>query len=362
MFEKLSIETQHRETLKFKGRLLPQLPKQYIEPSLSNDLITPYGAMPANPYLDDAVKHQQRNINEEYSKLYALPPGDEPQSFVEAVVVDDYVINEERRKMENFEGFMEFVRSGTYLDPSLQAEMKLFEKGHATINQAIHFVLNSGIQKGEFGKVTHPYGYRMQELEPFRVAMDKAIEFQGGVVYPTVAPYRSIKILPKVKLSDDGSEFGKQEIVGFIVKYKRDYGHIPVPGQDNEVLRIIERQIAAYRVDEASGFDQEVLQAMHDFCATYPKRIRWDRSGCDDGKKNEIFYNRLKMTGCANFIENAVQTDALDDFVVPISTTIYGYKETLPEIQPVDHKAHLALELTLHRQLDALPGAYGNEL
>lgn len=146
------------------------------------------------------------------------------------------------------------------------------------------------------------------------------------------------------------------------MKYKRDYGHIFISGSDNELLRIVERQIAAYRVDEASGFDQTVLRAMHDLRDTYPKRIQWDKSTSDDDKETEVFYNRLRMTGCAEFIEHAVQTDALDDFVVPISTTIYGYKERLPEKQPVDHKAHLALELTLHRQLDVLPGAYANEL
>jgi hypothetical protein len=359
MAEKVSVETEyHHETLTFKGRLLPKLPSHYVEPSSINPLIVPHGAMPANPFLDDAVKKQQQIINREYFKLYQTPPKEMPRSFVEYVVTDDYVIHEQRRSMENFEGFMEFDQSEAYVDPSLQTEKELFERGQAMINESAHFVVHSPIRKGEFGKVLHPYGYRMQEIEPFRTETNEAIELLGGVVYPTISPYRSIKILPKVRRFDNGTEFGGQEIVGFIVKYKRDYGHILIPDSDNEVLRIVERQIAAYRVDEASGFDQKVLQAMHDLRDTYPKRIRWDQPQSDDVKANEIFYNRLKMTGCAEFIEHAVQTDALDDFVVPISTTIYGYKEKLPEKPPVDHMAHKALELSLNRSLDAMPGAY----
>lgn len=358
MAEQVLIGTQQHETLRFRGRLLPKLPNHYVEPSSINSLIVPHGAMPANPFLDEAVKKQQQGIDVEYLKLYQTPPKEMPQSFVENVITDDYIINEERRKMENFEAYMEFVQSDASVDPSLRLAMELFERGHLLINDSVHLVVHSPIKKAEFGKVTHPYGYRMQELEPFRIEMDEAIELQGGVVYPTISPYRSIKILPKVRRFDNGTEFGGQEIVGFIVKYKRDYGHIPIPGGDNELLRIVERQIAAYRVDKASGFDQTVLRAMHDLRDTYPKRIQWDKSTSDDDNEAEVFYNRLKMTGCAEFIEHAVQTDALDDFVVPISTTIYGYKERLLEKPKVNHIAHKALELSLNRSLDGMPCAY----
>lgn len=359
MFEKVLVEAPpHHEPLSFKGRLLPQLPSHYVEPSSNNLLISPHGAMPGNPYFDEAVKKQQRDIGTEFLKLYKSPPKNMPRSFVNNVVIDDYVINEERRTMENFGAYMESVDSHAHSDLILIAEEELFARGQAIINQSLHFVVNSPSRTGEFGKVTHPYGYRMQELDPFRIEMDEAIELQGGVVYPTVSPYRSIKILPKVVRYDNGTEFGGQRIVGFIVKYKRDYGHVSIPGGHNEVLRIVERQIAAYRVDEPSGFDQTILQAMHDLRDAYPKRIQWDRLPSDKEKDNEIFYSRLSKTGCLDFIENAVQTDALDDFVVPISTTIYGYKETLPEKPPVDVIGHKALELTLGRTLDLLSGAY----
>jgi hypothetical protein len=358
MFEQVSVENHSDETLRFKGRLLPKLPDHYTEPSIHNVLIVPHGAMPANPYLDEAVKKQQSIIDAEYLKLYETPPKDMPHSFVEDVVIADFVINEERRKMENFEGYMEFTHSGMYVDPILTTEKELFERGQATIDEAIHFVVNCPLKKGEFGKVTHPYGYRMQQLEPFRTEMNEAIEAQGGIVYPSVAPYRSINILPKIERFDNGTEFGGQRIIGFIVKYKRDYGHVPIPGNDTEVLRIVERQIAAYRVDEASGFDQSVLDAMYELRNTYPKRIDWGRQAGDSAREKKIYYDRLKKTGCVDFIENAVQTDALDDFVVPISTTIYGYKEKLPVRPIIDHVARTALEAALYDAFDSMPGAY----
>ena len=347
-----SLEANYGETLTFKGRLLPKLPTNYTEPLLHNQILLPYGAVPANPYLDDAVKAQQKNMKKEFMLLHTTPPQDMPREFVEDVVIADYEINDERRKMENFEVFMKFIQSETPIDPSLLPEIELFQRGQSRIDGIATIAEKTEIEAVEFGEVGHPYGYRMQHLGPFRQEMNDVILAHGGVVYPTVAPYRSIKILPRVKRFYDGTEYGGQRIVGFIVKYKRDYGHIPVG--DDEVIRVVERQIAAYRVDEASGFDQTVLAAMHQLRDTYPKRIHWDVPPTDNEKEQQTYATRLKMTGCADFIESAVQTDALDDFVVPLSTTIYGYREKLVKTTEAERMARVAVESALNSRLDLM--------
>ncbi|MEO8839822.1 MAG: hypothetical protein ABI351_14060 [Herbaspirillum sp.] len=346
------------EPLQFQDRLLPPLPSDYVELSDGNSLVGAHGAMPANPFLDEAVKQQQLGIESGFLKLYETPPQEMPADFVENVVVADYIINKERRTMDNFGAYMEYVERGEKIDDSLLVELEGFERGQNKIEQTGHLIINSGIEKGEFGKVTHPYRYRMQEVQPFRTEASAAIVSLGGVVYPTITPYRSIKIIPKVIQLDDEAEHDGQKIVGFVVKYKRDYGHIPVPGNNNEVLRVVERQIAAYRVDKASGFDQEVLKNMYTLLKAYPGHRYWRSQSAGSGTHLRMFNENLKKTGCVDFIEGAVQADSLDDFVVPISTTIYGYKEKLPEKRSIDHVAQAALESTLNTSLDLLPGAH----
>ena len=310
------------EALRFNERLLPELPQGYNEPGRDNSLITPCGAAPAHPFRDEYIKNQQIDIESEFLKLYSTPPTDMPEEFVR-VILDDYVINGQRRKMENYEAYMKFVEGGKPVSEEMIPTIILFEGGHATVDQIADVAVGTDIESLEFGKDSHPYGYRMNYLKDLRSDTNAAIESHGGVVYPSISPYRSITVLPKVERYDDGSPFGLQRIVGFIVKYKRDIGRIPVPGTD-EFVHVVERQIAAYRVDEASGFDQQVLAEMHRLSDTYPKRIQWDRSSQPN------FLERLKRTGCQDYIEAAVQQDSLEDFVVPVSTTIYGFKGEHP--------------------------------
>jgi hypothetical protein len=314
-----------REPLVFKGRVLPELPSHYTEPSENNPLIVPYGAMPANPYLDEQVKRQQAAIESEFLKLHETPSKDMPESFVR-VMTDDYMINEPRRKMINYEAHMQFIADGGYVATgSLADEMQRYEKGQASISEIADVIVKTPARKGEFGKVSHPYGYRMQYIDAMRTDTINAIESHNGIVYPEVSPYHSIKIHPKVERYDNGSKRGLQRIVGFIVRYKRDFGRIPVPNSDEDV-HIVERQIAGYRVDQDSEFDLGVLAQMHHLSDMYPKRIQWDQPTFPN------FVQRLGRTGCKDYIETAVQQDSLEDFVVPISTTIYGYKATRPVI------------------------------
>jgi len=310
------------EVRRFKERDLPALPAGYTEPGQENSLITPYGAAPAFPFRDDYIKNQQDGIESQYVKLYSTPPTEMPEDFV-GIVLDDYVINGQRRQMENYEAYMKYVNGGKPVSDDMLSTILLFEGGHATIDQIADVATHTDIESLEFGKVTHPYGYRMNHIEGLRRDTNAAIESHGGVVYPTISPYRSIAVLPKIERYDDGSDYGLQRIVGFIVKYKRDVGRIPIHDTD-EFVHVVERQIAAYRVDEASGFNQEVLVAMHQLSDNFPKRIQWDQPL----KPN--FLDRLKRTGCQDYIEQAVQQDSLEDFVVPISTTIYGFKGEHP--------------------------------
>jgi len=343
-----------QERIVFKGRLLPTLPSEYREPSLDNELITPHGAAPANPFKPE-VHDQQRSIAQGTLLLYESPPQDMPAEFVEHVVTADFIINTERGKLDNFNAYAEFLKHNEVLDPSLAEPIDRFESAQAPIAEIVNILLNTRMESAEFGGLAHPYGYRMQYLEPLRKETTEAIESSGGVVYPTISPYRSIVIQPVVESFDNGTKYGGERIIGFIVKYKRDYGHIPIPGNDTEVIRVVERQVAAYRVDEASGFDQSVLRAMHDLRDEFPKYINWGIRTPDDPQNKKIAEYRLRVTGCSGFIEKAVQTDSLEDFVVPLETKIYGFRDKLPQVQKPDLVARAAIEQALSDSLAELP-------
>lgn len=307
------------ENKEFKGRILPPLPANYREPCSDNPRIKPHGSVPAHPFRDEETKQQQREMLAGFNILYRTPPKNVPKSFVR-VMVDDFVINEERRKMDNYQGYMAWKALDEPVPEDLEEPLEYFEKGQATESEILSILQRTKLRKGEIFKVSHPHGYRMEQLQPARDELDEAILEHGGVIYPTVTPYRSIDVLPRVEYVPNEHGDIRQRLIGFIVKYKRDYGKVPVEHSE-EIIHLVERQIAAYRVDADSGFDQTVLQAMHDFSDNYHKRIRWEDT------HNPHLKSRLRRTGCWSFIENAIQTDSLEDFVVPISTTVYGHKE-----------------------------------
>lgn len=310
---------------RFKDRLLPEIPLGYREyPGLK-----PYGAVPAHPFLDDEIKKQQREINFGFHNLYKTPPEEMPDAFVD-MIYDDYIINEERRKMINYEKFMKWSRCIDPQTDDLRMKLDLFERGQASPSDILDLAaITPPLTPGrtetdtdismEFGKVTHPYGYRMEYVDPFRQEVNEAIERHGGVVIPDVEPYRALKILPYAYTYFDESGDKKQRLKGFIVKYKRDYGIVHLPG-GTESMKLVERQIAAFRVDAASGFDQSIIENMNAVADAYPGRVRWE------DHQNPNLQKRLARTGCEEFITAAVQGDSLEPFVVPISTTIYGYK------------------------------------
>ncbi len=255
---------------------------------------------------------------------------------------DDYFIGEHRRNMQNYEGYSELLKGAEPVSEELHPLLEHFEKGTALPDEILTIAVNTRIPSFEVGRVTSPYGKRLEHVEPFRQDVRNAIEAHGGVVFPTIQGYRSIDINPKVTYDTTG----EGRIVGFIVTYKRDVGAIELPN-DSGVISIVERQVAGFRVDEASGFPQEILEKMH--LAMKDPGTKWD------GEKDLNWHEELLATGCLDFIETAVQTDSLEDFVVPQSTTIYGFKE---EFSVRQRMARFAAKFSTRRVVDNRGIAY----
>lgn len=295
-------------------------PETFTEPFTGELYDRHYGAVPANPYYNDGVKVRQNKIKEEFATLFEYPPEELgiPESFKQ-MFIDDYYINVERRRMINYENFARWRMDNPQLeDEELEGAVQRTEMGYAESGDVLDVALNTELSGLEIGRVSHPYWRRTEFITPMRLDVSAAIIDRGGELTPIQEPYRRVKIVPHLERNEQTQE---DEIIGFIVRYKRDVGSIPK--DDGTVLRVVERQVAAYRADEASGFDQSIIEEMHEY-ARKKKDFRWDKIA------DERFPNALLNTLCDGYINKIIQTDTAAPFVVPESTTIYCYSEKGP--------------------------------
>ncbi|UTX51012.1 hypothetical protein KI440_02280 [Candidatus Saccharibacteria bacterium TM7i] len=309
--------------------LRQECPSEFSEPFSGALHDRHYSAMPANPYVNEQIKDRQALIKDEFAKLFEHPPEDlnVPHEF-QQLLVDDYYINVERRRMINYENFAKWRQSHPCLDESLEPIVQLVEAGFGETGDVFDVALFTDLDGGlEVGRVTHPYWQRIEHVSKMRLDAAAEIVKRGGVIEPIENAYRRVKISPHV----ERLEGGEQRITGFIVRYKHDFGFIPKA--EGETIRVVERQVAAYRVDEASGFPRDILEAMQVAAAeatkANPKKpFYWDNTS------DERFEELISDTRCRGFIERTVQTDATEPFVVPESTTLFCYTEKTPLNMP----------------------------
>lgn len=300
-------------------------PKMFTEPFSGERYDRAYGAMPANPFLDDAVKSRQANVEASLKPLFKHPPEELeiPDSF-RRFFLEDYEIGERLRQLTNFNNNMAWEATNPEVPEELLPAVDRYLTGHAEVDDIVDIAMNTTASGLEIGRVTHPYWWRMQYVAPLRASIASAIEARGGFLVPKIAPYFSIDIIPHVT---------KGEVDAFLTMYKHDIGVIP--RLDGKNVRFVERQIAGIRTDEASGFRQDILQRMQWLVPQTnndieqeeqePVRFQWDNS-----TKNELDY-QLRSTGARGFIEKAVQADSTEAYMVPESTTVYAFTED-PEL------------------------------
>lgn len=304
--------------------LAKECPTEFNEPYGGGEYDRHYSAMPANPYINERVKSREAVIRTELGKLFEHPPEDMdiPDSFKQ-LLIDDYYINVERRRMINYENFAKWRQEHPRLDDTLESSVQRVENGYTEVGDIFDVALNTSLSGLEVGRITHPYGQRIEQVTPMRLSVAAAMNERGGTLESVSDPYRRIKIVPKIeRIGKDG----QQEITGFIVRYKHSLGFIPKG--ENEVLKVVERQVAAFRVDEASGFPQDILASMYELAEREQRKkkpFHWDSTA------DERFEDFLIDSRCRGFIEKAVQTDSLEPFIVPESTTVFCYPEQVPE-------------------------------
>ena len=153
----------------------------------------------------------------------------------------------------------------------------------------------------ELARLTHPYGMHMETLDEMRIAVDFAIENNGG---------RLIENDSMTTFGVDGSHIrnkGENIELGFLMKRKRVRGVLP----DGTV--IIERSTFVLRVDDESLLSQDIAKQF--------RSIKID--------KNPDWNKQVMEIIAAHNLIPGLLDDNQFDIAIPLSTTTYAYNPRL---------------------------------
>ena len=275
---------------------------------------------PMNPYLDDAVKQHQSDVAASLSELAgerAAPEGT-PAGIIE-MIEQNFLYSQAGLPAANHKSYGLMLEKNVPLRGLELSLMHEAARGKAIPAELLHLLIYTPLDATELGKVTHPYGYRMQHVPELRQRVDDAILENFGQLHPDITPYRDIKLHPHYTLNDENyhKDFTlNQQLHGMIATFKHDLGWIDL--DNGRQIKIVERKTTGIRLDPASGFDQDIAQKMHAFKPSNDRKWR----------------ERLAHeTGCLDYIETALQHDVSDDYLIPLSTVIYAYET---DRDPVD--------------------------
>ena len=289
-----------------------QLPKTFQEPKEADGDFAGEPT-PMDPFHDDEVKSHQRDV-ENFMKRLVSPeavPDDIPSGVADMIELN-MLHSFATLGVSNYQGYLDALAHAQSYDDETIATMERAARSEASADEILSLIVNGVLKKGELGKVTHPYGYRLANVPELRSRVDSAILNNGGILIPRVAPYRDIKLHPHYTFDDKNYQNDLQlnsRLHGLVVTYKRDVGHID--SEETRSVNVVERQTAAIRIDEASGFDQAIA---HELLAFRPSNDKQWRD------------KLVSASGCLDYIETAIQTDSSADYLIPLSTVAYSYE------------------------------------
>lgn len=296
----------------FFERKSRQLPDSFQEPVDSEDYFAGEPT-PMDPYHDDNVKAHQREVEALMMRLVGpeAVPCDIPDGVAEMIELN-MLHSFATLSASNYQGYYDgLARAETY-DTATTAMIDRVARGVASADEILHLLRNDVFKKGELGKVTHPYGYRLAHVPALRSKVDAAIISNGGILLPRITPYRDIKLHPHYTFDDKNYQNDFQlnpQLHGLIVTYKHDMGYVDI--DDAHTISIVERQTAAIRIDKESGFDQTVAQKLLAF-----------RPSNDEQWRDRL----VSASGCLDYIETVIQTDSSADYLIPLSTVVYAHE------------------------------------
>lgn len=269
-----------------------------------------YGATP----LDHASAYEQQC--QLLDSLQELVDTDIPEGIpteIAEYMRDTFAVRFHSRGIANHDNFLTALHNADeFADDPVVSDIILRAKlGHASPAELLIVRDLLGIRSAELACLTHPYGKRVEYVEPMRDAVRQSVEALGGAYFeePTTR-YRVKGVVNEMRWDAKYTQ-------GFFMTRKRDLGLMP----DGTIIR--ERTSYILRSDTEGAVPGENLKAIRELDA---KGGKWQDDVVRIGHLDEIAATHL----------------AADEFllVIPVSTTIYAFNaETAAEIAAREEQA-----------------------
>lgn len=298
-------------------RMTPTVPFDALELNAKSNSVQ-WGPSPLNAFYSTEISDDQENVRHTLEiRARSVPPelgpiSEEIQSFVS----HSFIARFTDRVMANYDNFGKRLKR-TMTDITLE-EMHLVERslaGDASPAELMYVRQLLGIGSIELGCLTHPYGNNIDKLDTMRGAVVDAVGIFGGTLLDE-KPYYAVKQADNLYMKY--MTRGMHD--AFLMTRKRDLAVLP----DRSLIR--ERSSFIVRIDEASGFDQQIAKNIRK--VPVHNNPNWTQHIAIAGRLNEVV---------PPLLENNEFSKA-----IPSATTIYNFdRETIARIKMRDRTEHL---------------------
>jgi hypothetical protein len=269
-----------------------------------------WGATPLEPHRKD-IAIQQSNVQSEISEYFPKSGKDVPFKLkwdTARYIEDNYVMRTAHRVNRNYESYQSRgkfdisevpIEALSFVDRSLT--------GHASPAEIIATADIQQIPTAELASLSHPYGKRMEHLEPARAAVREGILFFGGELCETNHQY-------EVKSSNYFTDEYKAIEPSLLMTRMTQMGKI---GED---IAVFERSSFVVILSRLVPEFSEQIQA-----------IEYNKSWSSD---------ILHIPGFSEAVERALEANNYES-VVPISTTVFETNNRLVK-ELLENDEHIA--------------------
>jgi len=263
-----------------------------------------WGATPLQPIGE--VITAQRKTEEQLDSLFTKQiPAGVPDQLAD-YIHDVSTMRSAHRVLKNMDSFA--YRHKLDFDNVDVDTMGMYTRalsGNASPAELIHVHHIFGLPSVELASLTHPYGKRIEMLQPMRSAINQSIDMHKGFLNHSVRP--ELEVLMCNDIYDPAcvnSILMKREThVGTVVAHSADLGIFESV--------IVERSTFVLRIDKESGFDPHLAAAIRDI----PYGEHWASRVRRAGKLDKV-------------VPELLESDSHEQ-AIPISTTTLAYSNEL---------------------------------
>lgn len=265
-----------------------------------------WGATPLNPFYD-GVLAQQVAVEHALYEQAQNAPANMPQTVME-YVANSFMARFNGRQMANYDNYNLALNKAAFdsqTDPRLQDILDRGRRGYNSPAELLLIRQHAAMRSVELACASVTYGHNIEQLTPMRAAIDASIDLYEGTR------------LTDTRYSIKGFNYLMD---AFLMTRKRDVAVLP------DQTNIRERSSFIVRIDEASGFDPHLADAIHDAWRTGNSFDReWQKYVRRVGHLDEVIPALLEQN---NFEQ-----------IIPLSVTTYAYNKPIAALMEQQREA-----------------------